>query len=136
MVCTAVLAETVTDALPGAPRLVVTRMTPLAPRTPNTAVAEASFRIEMSWISLGSSCPNERSTPSTSTSGFASFNEPVPRTRMTGSSAPGMADGCTTEIPGNFPCRALLTLATGALSSSSPPTAETAPVTVTFFCWP
>ena len=132
----AVLAVTDTEAFPVLPRLVVTRITPLAPRTPNTAVADASFRIEMSSISLGSSCPNERSTPSTSTRGSALFSEPVPRTRITGSSAPGMAEGCTTEIPGNLPCKALLTLATGAFSSSSPPTAETAPVMVTFFCCP
>ena len=136
IVCTAAFAEAVTEALPVVPRLVVTRMTPFAPRTPNTAVAEASLRTEMLSISLGSSCEKERSTPSTRTSGSALFREPTPRMRMTGSSAPGMAEGCTAETPGRFPWRAFATFATGAFIRPSPLTAETAPVMVTFFCWP
>ena len=69
-------------------------------------------------------------------SGSALFSEPVPRTRITGSSSPGIPERCTTDIPGSLPCNALATLATGAFSSSSPLTADTAPVMVTFFCWP
>ena len=136
IVCTAALAEAVTDALPTEPRLVVTRMTPFAPRTPNTAVADASFRTEMLSISFASSCEKERSTPSTRTSGSALFRDPTPRMRITGSSAPGIPEGCTADTPGRLPCRAFATFGTGDFISPSPLTAETAPVMVTFFCWP
>ena len=69
-------------AFPSAPRLVVTSTTPLAPRTPNTAVAEASFKTLTLSISLGSIWKKERSTPSTNINGCepASVNEPTPRT--------------------------------------------------------
>ena len=136
IVCTAALADAVTEALPVVPRLVVTRMTPFAPRTPKTAVAEASFRTEMLSISFGSNCEKERSTPSTRTSGSALFRDPTPRMRMTGSSAPGIPEGWTAETPGRLPWRAFATFATGAFMMSSLPMAETAPVMVTFFCWP
>ena len=52
-------------ALPSEPRLVVTSTTPLAPRTPKTAVADASLRMVMLSISLGSMSLKSRSTPST-----------------------------------------------------------------------
>lgn len=50
-------------------------------RTPNTAVAEASFRTVTLSISLGSIWKKERSTPSTNMSGAEalSVNEPTPR---------------------------------------------------------
>ena len=87
------LADVETDicAFPSSPRFVVTKMTPLAPRTPNTAVAEASFNTVTFSISLGSRRKKERSTPSTMMSGAALFasKEPMPRTNMAGSSAPG-----------------------------------------------
>ena len=99
----AALAEAVTEALPTEPRFVVTRMTPFAPRTPNTAVADASLSTEILSISLGSSWENERSTPSTRIRGSALLSEPTPRMRMTGSSAPGIPDGWTAETPGSWP---------------------------------
>ena len=62
--------------LPWAPRLVVTMMTPFAPRTPYTAVEAASFRTLMPWISFGSialnsanACSEACSTPSMMMSG-------------------------------------------------------------------
>ena len=63
------------------PRRVVTRITPLAPRTPNTAVDEASFNIETFSISLGSKSVKSLSTPSTKTNGEAPplLNVPFPR---------------------------------------------------------
>ena len=58
-----------TTGLLVSPRLVVIRITPFAPRTPNTAVAEASFKTEKLSISSGSICEYSRSTPSTNTNG-------------------------------------------------------------------
>ncbi len=65
---------------PASPRRVVIRMTPFAPRTPNTAVAEASFKIETEATSFGSSVAIlSRGTPSIKISGDASFKVPIPR---------------------------------------------------------
>ena len=56
--------------LPTLPGLVLIRITPLAPRTPYTAVAEASFSTVNDSISSGSILLKLRSTPSTNTSGL------------------------------------------------------------------
>ena len=64
---------------PSRPLRVVTNITPFAPRTPYTAVAEASFNTEIVSISSGSICAIGRSTPSISTKGLESFNEARPR---------------------------------------------------------
>ena len=45
-----------TTGLLVSPRLVVIKITPFAPRTPKTAVAEASFSTEKVSISSGSIC--------------------------------------------------------------------------------
>ena len=81
---------------------------------------------------------NERSTPSTKTSGDdnPSVNEPTPRTYIVASSAPGCPVRCTVDNPGNLPVNALDILETGDLRISSVPTDEIAPVTVTFFVTP
>ena len=50
---------------PSLPRLVVIKITPFAPRIPNTAVAEASFNTVTLSISFGSMSVMLRSTPST-----------------------------------------------------------------------
>ena len=52
------------------PLRVVTNTTPLAARTPYTAVADASFKIEMDSTSSIDKSDISRSTPSTNTNGF------------------------------------------------------------------
>src|SRR5690606_1869890 len=61
--------EKLSCGLPALPRLVVMRITPLAPLTPYTAVADASFNTDIDSISLGSRLLRSRSTPSTSIKG-------------------------------------------------------------------
>ncbi|MPM40376.1 hypothetical protein SDC9_87016 [bioreactor metagenome] len=125
-------------ASPSAPRLVVTKITPLAPRTPKTAVADASFNTVTLSISLGSICVNGRSTPSTNINGVESSSErlPIPRINICASSAPGRPEYCTDDTPVIAPARALATLALGDLSNSSVPIELIAPVSVAFFCVP
>ena len=124
--------------LPDFPLRVVTRTTPFAPRTPNTAVAEASFRIERFSISFGSICENSRSTPSTRIRGDEAppDSEPLPRTKIEAASSPGCPLVCTVETPGIAPANTLLILATGALSSSFVSIDDKAPVNVAFVCVP
>ena len=57
------------EGLATEPRLVLMIMTPLAPRTPYMALAEASFNTENDSISAGSISFKLRSTPSTNTNG-------------------------------------------------------------------
>ena len=72
--------DTLMFVLPECPRLVVIRITPFAPRTPYTALAEASFSTENDSISEISRLFKERSTPSTSTSGeLLPLKELIPR---------------------------------------------------------
>ena len=55
-------------------------ITPLAPRTPNTAVAEASFKMDTEAISFGSSVEIlSRGTPSIKIRGVAPFVVLAPR---------------------------------------------------------
>ena len=68
-----------TDKFTGTKRKVYRICRLLLPRTPYTAVAEASFNTEMVSISSGSICAIGRSTPSISTKGLESFNEARPR---------------------------------------------------------
>ena len=67
-----------------APLLVVTRITPLAPLTPNTAVEDASLSTVMLSISFGSIWKKDLSTPSTRMRGVDAVldREPVPRTKI------------------------------------------------------
>ena len=76
-------------------------ITPLAPRTPNTAVEEASFKIVIFSTSLGSIWKKLRSTPSTRYRGlaFIVFNVLIPRIKTSGSSPPGCPDDCMEETP-------------------------------------
>src|SRR3546814_3306581 len=68
------------SVLPFSPLLVVIRMTPLAPRTPKTAVADASFRIDIDATSLASIVRIlSRGTPSIKTSGLFPFKVAAPR---------------------------------------------------------
>ena len=83
------LALILITALPPSPRLVVIKITPLAPRTPNTAVADASFNTEIDATELMSTEFIGRSTPSTSTNGSLEFQDVTPRIVIFGSSSPG-----------------------------------------------
>ena len=86
------LADAEKVGLPSLPRLVVMRITPLPPRTPNTAVAEASFSTEMFSTSPKSMSFMPRSMPSMSTSGEASFQVETVRMKISASSCPGFPE--------------------------------------------
>ena len=118
--------------------MVVTKITPLAPRTPKTAVEDASFNTLIFSTSLGSICVKSRSTPSTKISGveLLLFNDPIPRIKIAGLSAPGSPEYCTAETPFILPARAFPSEATGVFKRSVPLIDEIAPVIVTFFCVP
>ena len=135
---TATLDVTLILGLPFSPRLVVINMTPFAPRTPYTAVAEASLRIEIDSISLGSIVLKLGvSIPSTITRGSCkpspSANVPIPRMRNVDWSFPGSPLLCTANKPGMRPTKELLILACGDCTNSFVDIMEIAPVTVSFF---
>ncbi|MNT18683.1 hypothetical protein D3C72_1538990 [compost metagenome] len=126
-----------TEALPSLPLLVVMRITPLAPRTPYTAVAVASFSTDTVSIELISTLLNGRSTPSTIVRGSVLFHVLRPRITIRGSSSPGIPVLAVVTTPGTLPVRAAPTLATPpALSNTFPVVCVTAPTTVSFFCVP
>ena len=110
-------------------------MTPLAPRTPYTAVAEASLSTLTFSTSFGSSMLKavmSRTMPSMTISGFWSpAYVPTPRTRIVDSSKPA-----SPAIPAIRPTRALEILVTGERISSLPDSCPMAPVTVSFFWVP
>ena len=135
--CRPQLAVTEILGFPSLPLLVVIRITPFAPRIPYTAVDEASFNTERLSISFASSCENDScSTPSIIIRGEASLKVDLPRIRMVAASSPGRPLGCWVITPGSLPTSALVTLATGAATSSLLFIILTAPVTVCFFCDP
>ena len=123
-------------AFPSEPRFVVMSTTPLAPRTPNTAVADASFRTVTLSISLGSMSAIERSTPSTCMRGVESPHVALPRTKISAASLPGSPEYWTVVTPDSWPPSTLFTEPTDVLIRSSLLTLDTAPVMVTFFCTP
>ena len=124
-------------ALPSCPRLVVTRITPLAPFTPNTAVAEASLSTDMFSTEDISTELSGRSTPSTNIRGALLFHEVCPRRIISGSSSPGIPELCFVTTPGKFPVSAAPTLDTPpARSSTLPEVCEIEPTTEAFFCCP
>ena len=114
------------------PPRVVTRMTPFAPFAPKTAVAEASFRTEIVAISLGSKVLNERSTPSTITSGAEPFQLEIPRTKMEASSLPGWPEDCKVTTPDSLPAMACVILVRPELTMVSVSIWEMAPTTDSF----
>ena len=90
--------------LPALPLLVVTITTPLAPRTPYTAVAEASFKTEKLSISAGSSVFKSPSTPSIKISAEAfAPNVLIPRTQNSEKLLPGSPLRVTPMMPGTRP---------------------------------
>ena len=115
------LLERLTFGALSVPRLVVIIITPFAPRTPYTAVADASFRIEMDSISFGSILLNvAASMPSTIINGADGSNNsvdwanvPTPRILNVEASWPGAPLFCTERSPGIRPTSALLIFACG-----------------------
>ena len=80
----------------------------MAPRTPKTAVAEASFKIETDAISLGSIVDIlSRGTPSINIKGFDPFTVPAPRKYKVTSSPPGRPEVCIAVKPGIRPANAV-----------------------------
>ncbi len=81
--------------------MVVTNTTPFAPRTPYTAVAEASFKIEKLSISSASRVFIFPSTPSMSTNALEPApNVLIPRIQNSEKSFPGSPLRVTAMIPG------------------------------------
>ena len=101
------------------PGFVFTITTPLAPRTPYTAVAEASFNTVNDSMSSGSILLKLRSTPSTSTNGLELCpfltNVEIPRIQISDSSCPGSPLRCTATTPAIRPEIAEDNLAAGIL---------------------
>ena len=129
------LALTLITALPSSPRLVVIKITPLAPRTPNTAVADASFNTEMDATELISTEAIGRSTPSTNTSGSLEFHDVTPRIVIFGSSSPGLPVSVIVTTPGRLPVKACPKLVTPPVRSKVLElVCAMAPTTEAFFC--
>ncbi len=94
------------NAFPKLPRLVVIRITPLAPLDPYTAVAEASFKTETVSTDPISTLFMGRSIPSTNISGDESFQVLAPRITIRGSSSPGIPVLAVVIKPGALPVKA------------------------------
>ena len=90
----------------------------MAPRTPYTAVADASFSVVNDSISSGSMSLNERSTPSTNTSGEEVLGVEIPRIQISAASFPGSPVRCTATTPARRPANVVVKLAEGVLISS------------------
>lgn len=135
MICdTFNVARPVMVSLPVSPRLVVTKTTPLAPRVPYTAVAEASFRILNDFTSSGSMSSRRPSIPSIST------NAPelapkvlIPRIQKLEMFFPGSPELCMVMTPANRPPIMLLREVPGVLSWATS-MVLIAPTTDIFFC--
>ena len=122
--------------LPALPLLVVTITTPLAPRTPYTAVAEASFKIEKLSISAGSRVFKSPSTPSISIKAEALAPKVlIPRTQNSEKSLPGSPLRVTPIIPGTRPCNIFETEVAGTCNCAGS-TEVIAPTTDTLRCEP
>ena len=134
--CTDTLAETERWLSPALPRLVVIITTPLAPREPYIAAAEASFNTSNRSTSamLMAFSPRSVGTPSMTTSGSQLLIEPSPRILML-TLSPGFPASiiCTPEI---FPCTAAPMLLTDVLLISLLPSEATEPVRSLFFIVP
>ena len=115
--------------------LVVTRITPNAPRAPYIAEAAASFNTEIDSTSFGLIRLISPGTPSINTRGSPPFTEPRPRT-LIDPPAPGCAVENEMLTLGITPWSIWVTLPTGRFSMSLDVTWVTAPVRFTFFCVP
>ena len=134
--CIETLADTESLLLPSAPRFVVIITTPLAPREPYIAVAEASLSTSKRSTSamLMAFRPRSVGTPSITTRGSQLLMEPSPRILMF-TLSPGFPAStiCTPEI---FPCMAEPMLFTELLLMSLLPSEATEPVRSFFFIVP
>ena len=111
----------------------MTKTTPLAPRTPYTAVAEASLSTEKLSISAGSILSRLPSRPSISTSALElAPNVPIPRIQNSDILDPGSPLDCTEIIPGTRPPSILVREVAGVWICEIS-TLVTAPVRLTFF---
>ena len=127
------MARTFTSILSDVPCLVVTNTTPFAPRTPYTAVAEASFNTEKLSMSAGSMLFRLPSSPSISTSALElAPNVPIPRIQNSDILEPGSPLDCTEIIPGTRPPSILVREVAGVCICDIS-TLVTAPVRLTFF---
>ena len=90
----------------------VIKITPLAPLTPNTAVADASFKTDIFSTEAKSTELIGRSIPSTRINGELLFHEVCPRRIISGSSAPGIPVLVDVTTPGRLPVKAEPTLET------------------------
>ena len=120
------------------PVFVVTNITPLAPRAPQIAVAEASFKIEkLSIVSAGILFRSdaEISTSSSIIRGVARPpNVPIPRMQKAAAS-PGAPLLVVEITPASLPANELVSEEVGE-AKARPFTDVMAPVTETFFCVP
>ena len=122
-------------AFPSLPRFVVIKITPLAPFTPKTAVADASFNTDIVSTEVISTELIGRSMPSTKMSGELLFQDVCPRRIISGSSCPGMPVLAVVTIPGKLPVNAAPTLDTPPARCNTLPVVCTIdPTTLAFFC--
>ena len=122
--------------LSAVPLLVVTNTTPFAPRTPYTAVAEASFNIEKLSTSDGSISLKLPSKPSINTRALLlAPNVPIPRIQNSEIFFPGSPLRCNEIIPGIRPPNILLILVAGVCISAIS-TFVIAPTTLALRCVP
>ena len=123
--------------LPTFPPLVLMMMTPFAPRTPYTAVAEASLSTVKLSMSSGSMLEMLRGTPSTMVRGalMLAVRVLIPLIYMVASSNPGSPLLCMATTPATRPAIDWVRFATGALSSSAVMFC-CEPIREIFFCVP
>ena len=120
-------------------RLVVTRMTPAAPRAPYRAAEAASFRTVTLSMSLCGMLVRLAGygAPSTMTSGSVEADrEEIPRMLMLPLPAPGAPDAPFIWRPATWPTRALVTLVVARFCSSSAFITAAEPVKASFVVVP
>ena len=124
-----------TSVCPSFARLVVTMITPFAPRTPKIAREDGSFRISIDSISEGfRKLILSLKRPSTIYKGVYPLMEFVPRIRISGSlPARPLFNTCTPAI---LPCREESGFMAGLLAKSSPLIFTVEPVRSRFFAVP
>ncbi|MNI13416.1 hypothetical protein D3C81_1152050 [compost metagenome] len=121
------------------PDLVVTIITPLAPRVPYNAVAVASFKMEKLSITSGSNTFKsvaDACTPSITINGeVIPLKVEIPLIQKSAPSAPGSPERCTATTPANRPANPVERFELGTRRSSTL-TVCTAPTILAFFCVP
>ncbi len=134
---TACSKRTFTEGFPILPRFVLIRITPFAPRTPYTALADASFSMENDSISAGSILFRSRSMPSTRTKGLLlPLKDEIPRIKKVELSYPGSPVRCAPMTPASCPIKLVLMERLVPTCNFLGSIVVTAPTTETFFCLP